>query len=492
MAFRTRVDAICCKLCTYETNDGKDFSRHLHSCHEGISFEQYAIKTNCGGIRPLCLKCGNETRFVHKKMSFQTYCKEHSFLAESAGGKKGGTAPCPFKGETKETREHLRLSSESMMGPNNPFYGKNHTVEARANNSEKHILGGFTLEERIAARASDFELLTPIEEYRSRQQQYLLFRCTTCGSEQNKTLQAFERGSLCRTCYPSESQWSIEVGKFLEDNSDKCLHEVRSVITPKELDHWIPSKNFAVECHGLYWHSELSPDGIVPDAHRQKWELCTNLNVKLVSLFEDEWKKKRDICESILLHKLGRTATKIHARKCEIVEIDYTQANEFLAACHLSGSCTGALYLALRSQGKNVAVMVLREPRQMGKYEGCIEIGRYAPALNTHVMGGLSKLLGFVKAWARSNEYHKILTYADRRLGNGGGYSTVGFKSVSQVELDYWYTDGSVRLGRETCKADKEISERQKAKDAGVGRIYGCGSNVLLLDIEESEKKNGI
>ena len=43
----------------------------------------------------------------------------------------------------------------------------------------------------------------------------------------------------------------------------------RSILNGKELDIYIPSKNIAIECNGVYWHS-LKPTNF----HYNKWKNC--------------------------------------------------------------------------------------------------------------------------------------------------------------------------------------------------------------------------
>ena len=38
--------------------------------------------------------------------------------------------------------------------------------------------------------------------------------------------------------------------------SDEIIENSRTIISPKELDIYIPQKNLAIEYDGLYWHDE--------------------------------------------------------------------------------------------------------------------------------------------------------------------------------------------------------------------------------------------
>jgi hypothetical protein len=67
----------------------KPLASHIQVCHK-MNSEEYTIKFFCNGVRPLCAAkegCKEHTRY--STYEFKKYCKDHSHIAESAGGKKG-------------------------------------------------------------------------------------------------------------------------------------------------------------------------------------------------------------------------------------------------------------------------------------------------------------------------------------------------------------------------------------------------------------------
>ena len=98
---------------------------------------------------------------------------------------------------------------------------------------------------------------------------------------------------------------------------------------------------------------------------------------------------------------------------------------------------------------------------------------------NKVVVGGLSKL---IKHFTRNNENTKIMTYADRRFGEGLGYEKAGFKLVGDSGIDYWYSDGINRYDRFIIKSDGTMTEREKAAEMKLYKVWGCGSNIWVLD----------
>lgn len=479
------MDRLVCSLCETKGRDGKDLSRHLKSSHN-LSFEAYVLKTKYGGVRPACLECGSETRFIHKDFSYRRYCVSHSHLAEKEGGKRGGRAPCPFKGETKETRNHLQKLSENLSGEKNPQFGIPHSEETKNKISLTKRLRGSTLEERILNRSDEFELVTPIEEYVARQGSYLVFRCKLCGEEQNKTLETFERGSKCNACFPKgRSSEENDMFHFIQSLASDAISNDRKTIYPKEIDVFVPSKNYGFEYCGLYYHSDAAPEPKSKDYHLSKLMKAVEKGINLVQIFGDEWKFKRTICESMIRHRLGGSKKRIHARLCAVETVEWKEASKFFDETHIAGATPSIGYFALKYKEEIVAMLSLRTPVHKDVYPATVEIARFSTALDTHVIGGLDKLLKKSKAWALENEYKTMLTYVDRRHGTGKGYEKIGFSLIGDTGISYDYTDCNIRYNRFKFRSRDGKKESDIAREAKVDKIYGCGSWIYILDLEK-------
>lgn len=82
-------------------------------------------------------------------------------------------------------------------------------------------------------------------------------------------------------------------------------------------------------------------------------------------------------------------------------------------------------------------------------------------------------------------EAQAIVTYMDRRHGDGRGYLSAGMQHVGTTPPRFWWTDGKRRFGRLTVKADAKrgLSEKQVAAERGVSRIYCCGNDIYELKL---------
>lgn len=457
----------CC-ICGFE-GEGKAFSNHLQKEHK-ISSKVYTkeyIQKKYNG----CIICGEETRYV--AYTFKKYCKNCSHIGMKEGGRKGGKAEAWNKGKTKSDDSRIK----SLSGKDNSFWGKKHTPETKNRISMTKQLGSVDVLNRVMSINKDFEILTPIEEYFNRQRQYLDFKCKKCDFVCKKTLQSFERGSLCPKCYPiNKSAAEIEIFEFVKSlGFDSVISGDRNSIKPKEIDISLKQKNFGIEYNGLYWHSDVV-DSTSKEDMLWKTKECQKLGTKLMHIYSDEWEYKKEICKSMINNRLGLCNSKIWARKCVIKEINKKDFDLFINASHISGSVNSSVRLGLFYKDELVSAMGFRKPRQK-KWSGYYEISRFSTKLNTVVVGGLGK---FIKYFNKKFDF-SIMTYADRRFGEGLGYGKVGFKYFGESGIDYWYSDGRQRYDRFIVKTEKGKCEREKAAELGLYKVWGCGSNIWVL-----------
>lgn len=457
-----------CQICGFE-GEGKVFSNHLKKEHN-LKSKDYTLKYLYNNINS-CLNCGKETRYV--AFTFKKYCKDCAKIGMREGGRKGGKAESWNKGSTKETDSRIK----GLSGEKNSFWGKKHSEETLNKISFTKRLGGKEVLERVFKRNKEFEILTPLDDYFSRQKQYLEFKCKKCGFECKKTLQAFERGSLCPKCYPvTKSKAEIEIYEFISSlKINDVLTNDRHLIKPKEIDILAKQHSFGIEFNGLYWHSDIIDKTSKYDL-LNKTKLCKDKGFKLMHIFSDEWEYKKEICKSMIKNRLN-LCNRIFARKCEVRKIEKKDFDIFMNESHVSGSVNSSIRLGLFYNEELVSAIGFRKPRQ-NKWKGYYEISRFATKLDTVVVGGLSKLLKYFK----KESDLRIMTYADRRFGEGLGYESVGFKFYGDSGIDYWYSDGRNRYDRFIIKTDGQMTEREKATEMGLYKVWGCGSNIWVLD----------
>lgn len=253
------------------------------------------------------------------------------------------------------------------------------------------------------------------------------------------------------------------------------VSNTRGIISPYELDIYLPDFNLAIEYNGSYWHSEGRKE---KEYHLNKTNLCNEKDIQLLHIFDFD---DLDIWKSMISNKLGLNE-KIYARKCIIKELEYKDVKDFLNENHLQGSCPSKINLGLFYNEELVEVMTFGKPRFNKKYN--YELLRLCTKKYTNLIGGASKLFKYFTRKYKGS----IISYANRRFSNGNIYNQLGFKELNKTEPNYWYTKKDKILSRYQCQKHKlnslledfnpELSEYENMSNNGYFRIYDCGNIV--------------
>jgi hypothetical protein len=295
-------------------------------------------------------------------------------------------------------------------------------------------------------------------------------------------------GKGCPKCGIKYNQMEHELKQYIKSLRVDCIENTKNIITPLELDIYVPSNEVAIEFNGLYWHSEIYKD---KNYHLNKTIECELKNIKLIHIFEDEWTYKQDIVKSRIQNIFGVTTNKIYARKTIIKEVTSKDSKEFLIKNHIQGNVNSSIRLGLYLDNKLVSLMTFGNLRKsMGESStyGTYELLRFCNTLDTIVIGGADKLL---KHFIKTKNPIKIISYADRRWSQGNLYEKLGFKFVHNSKSSYYYIVGNNREYRFKYRKDilikegydKNKTEHQIMLDRKIYRIYDCGSKRYELNI---------
>jgi hypothetical protein len=172
-------------------------------------------------------------------------------------------------GLTKETDERVAKAAVAIR----ENYKENPNASAKRLTHEE-ILNRLSV-------AGNLVSLSSLNEYKNKYTK-LQFQCRTCNHVFQRSLMYLQGSSSCPSCSPKESKGQLELYEFIKTISQDAILSDRSVINPKELDVWVPSKNFAFEYNGLYWHSEIYKNS---NYHFDKTERCEMKGIKYIQLF---------------------------------------------------------------------------------------------------------------------------------------------------------------------------------------------------------------
>jgi hypothetical protein len=296
-------------------------------------------------------------------------------------------------------------------------------------------------------------------------------KCKKCGNEWVNTLRRLQYGR-CFFCDPGGSIAQHEVKNWIESLGVKVESNRRDIIDGLELDIFVPAHKFAVEYNGLYWHSILHKSTTY---HDEKSQRCSNSGIVLFHLFEDEWRDKKSIVQSMIKHRLGISPEKTSARKCNLVDLTVQQRRTFFDENHIDGDTNAKYAYGLIVNDEIVSAISLRTPFHK-KHVKTLEVARFCNKINYSVAGGLSRLTNHSKMVAQQDGLESLLSYVDTRIGTRGGWEQAGWKFVQSTPPRFWWTNFDDRFNRFKYKADKvrNMSEAQVADEANVVKIYGC------------------
>lgn len=300
------------------------------------------------------------------------------------------------------------------------------------------------------------------------------------------------------SCGCVKSKPQEEINQFIKGLGFETLFNDRETIPPLELDVFIPEKAIAIEYCGLYWHGEKNNGSKARKKHLDKLKMCQEKEIRLITIFEDEWLLKQKQVQAYLKAILGKTEIKISARKCVIREVDNSIANLFNEENHIQGKSNGKHY-GLYSNDELVCLATFAKPgasRNAHKNnQNKIELMRYTNKINYSVRGGLGKLL---KHFLIHNPIiQEVVSYSDNRWSNGNLYEKLGFIKINSGNPSYFYfKERSLeRFHRynftkhraiELFGGNPEIeTEWSIMSKNGYDRIWDCGSTKWSMNYLE-------
>ena len=254
-------------------------------------------------------------------------------------------------------------------------------------------------------------------------------------------------------------------------------HEIntRKIISPFELDIYIPFHNLAIEINGLFWHSELN--GKDSNYHLNKTLQCNEKGIDLIQFWDIEINNKWELISSMILSRLN-LSKKIPARKCFVNEVPRDQERYFLNENHIQGYIPSSFSLGLYHCNELVSLMTFSKPRYNKKYD--LELLRFCSLKGLNIIGGASRLF---------NHHPKgsIISYSNHRIFNGKMYEKLGFQKIEETSPSYYYTNDYETLShRSTFQKhklhslletfDPSITEWDNMQLNGFDRIWDCGT----------------
>ncbi len=320
------------------------------------------------------------------------------------------------------------------------------------------------------------------------------WKCTACG---NEFFDNFHGEIICKKCNPKpKSLLQKEISDFITSLGIAAKENLK-ILDGYEIDIFIPEKNIGFEIHGLYYHTQSKLEERNENGkkyHLKKLQKAQEKNIRLIQIFEDEWRNKKEVVKSRIKHFLGIFERKVMARKLMIKEIDSKTKVEFFKKYHIQGDCPASIKLGAFLGEELISVMSFGVKRvamgQKKQKEREYELLRFATKKGVLGQGIASKLFSyFVKNYSPK----EIITYSDKRWNTGNLYKQLGFNYSHASSPNYFYVINGERKHRFNYRKqllekkldyfDSNKTEYENMLDNNIDRIFDCGNDVWKLSL---------
>jgi len=280
----------------------------------------------------------------------------------------------------------------------------------------------------------------------------------------------------------NKSKPHILLTNILDQMGVEYHDNYRRVISPKEIDIYMPHFNLGIEINGVYWHSESK---VGRRYHLDKHIACTNNNIRLIQFFDDEILDRTQICVSILRGAVGLIEDRVYARNTYVRKIPYSEASKFINQNHIQGTRTSSICYGLFDKHNDLVQCMTFSKDKKYQYQ----LMRLCTKTNTICVGGANKLLStFVKEYIPNS----IVSYCDIRLFDGLVYEKLGFQlsHTSSPNYYYFHKNNTIRKSRVQFQKHKQptvlsaydsnLTEWENMQNNDYDRIWDCGNKVYV------------
>lgn len=282
------------------------------------------------------------------------------------------------------------------------------------------------------------------------------------------TLTNFQQGYRCGECSSKVTAPHRELIDRYEDLSPSI--NTKKVIYPKELDLYFKDRNLAIEYCGIYWHSDKRSH-IHPTYHRDKMIACRSRQIRLITIFEDEWISRKAVCISHLDRLLDCNIEKISSKKCLVRSVSKDCIYEFILTNNIVFRSDFNFGYGLYYQEKLVQVVAGEA------LEGLtLKLTSLTTASGYVVDGGAEKLFKSFKRFANKNLYEKIEVLIDMRWETGDVYRHLGFDLFQEIDYKSHCFKGLKKRSNEEVKANTLI-------------VHDCGYEIWNYTCKKNLKK---
>lgn len=248
------------------------------------------------------------------------------------------------------------------------------------------------------------------------------------------------RNSGCPKCSSAKfiSKPEQELADFLASRGLTIIQSDRKILKGSEIDIYILENNLGIEFNGLFWHTDTN--GKDENYHYRKWKDALNANIRLIQIWEDEWRDNKELVMSMLLQKLNIMEGVLpDCSDLEVEIISEEEARKFSFENHLQEFVQASYYFALVDSKKGIKAFLAMDSEVKGNFT----LRRYVTHRN--FTEGFTRIL---KQFEITFEPTIIIAFSDNCTLDSDYYSQNGFTFDSELPPDYRYLVRGARVDK--------------------------------------------
>jgi len=411
----------------------------------------------------LC-ECGNETKFLSFNAGYRKYC----------------SMKCANASESRSA--NIKSAFEKKYG-GHPAKTEKVKLKTQKTNLKKYGTKHFTKSEQYKSkRKSNRKFVDILDKDYLKTQRDLNVPTTVLATEFDCTDSTIERylkeyGIYESLGAPRNSFGQREVEEFLNSITDeKVISNTRKIISPLELDLYIPSLKIAIEYNGSHWHH----DGVLDkNYHLNKWQMCKNQGIELISILDLDWYSNGNKIRNFIANKVANKAKQIGARKCVFKEISKDDAKLFCDLYHIDSyaNCTNSL--GLFYENELVSVLTYGKSRFN---ENATEVIRYCTKNDIRVMGGYSKLISKIDSKTVVSYHSNDLGISSSKFWTTMELGKPSYRYIKGNKILSRYQAQKKNLHRIISNFNNSLTEYENMTNNGWKRVWNSGITRLTKE----------
>lgn len=325
-----------CQICNKECNGTKGLGSHITKLHKITSkdyYDNYMDQSN----NHSCIICGKPTWFVNLQVGYAIHCsnrcaqKDPTTLAKSHNTKliKYGDPTYTNRQKAIETMKYLygveNISQRECFGDKVKQTKLSRYGDENYNNREKaaqtclnlyNVTNPYQIEEiKEKAKTNNYNQTTYQKRINTRYNDLDNYELENNCTRYNKILDLYGQGwlnikdtltllhykgstfipndqiSIIEEYYNNQTHGTSNIEQQIYDSilanyNGTILRRTKSIISPYELDIFLPDINLGIEFNGNYWHSMEA--GQANNYHLMKSLLCRDKSIRLIHIYEFE------------------------------------------------------------------------------------------------------------------------------------------------------------------------------------------------------------